>query len=336
MTIDQKKPFYQGSLINKPRYTFIIIILILILIIFFLLGDARISVHAESTRDRYFPQTGYSIVGEFLDFFDTANDPLWIFGYPITDEYVDSSTGLRTQFFQRARFELILGTDGWEVQLTPLGYLLHVQESGRTVPFSTNSSACRKFKSMKHVCYAFLNFYDTHNGEKYFGDPISEAEVRDGRYVQYFEKARMEWRPEMPQGKRISLSDLGQIFFDTNNIIVPSQNLEDPNINKKSIKLKINAFVSDAFLQSNGMQHVNVVVQDQDYFPLQGVIVGIVVHPPSGKDDVYRAVETNKDGITSISFVQQNLNVQDIVQIEVIVNYQGLEEHTSTWYRVWW
>ena len=47
-------------------------------------------------------------------------------------------------------------------------------------------------------------------GEAYFGEPISPMEVMpNGRLVQYFERARMEWWPEKPTGMRVVLTDVG-------------------------------------------------------------------------------------------------------------------------------
>ncbi len=52
-------------------------------------------------RERYFPETGYTVRGAFLEFFERYG--LEICGYPISDEIVEN--GLPTQYFQRVALE---------------------------------------------------------------------------------------------------------------------------------------------------------------------------------------------------------------------------------------
>jgi hypothetical protein len=57
----------------------------------------------------------------------------------------------------------------------------------------------------------FLRFWRQHGGVMIFGYPISEEIVEDGRIVQYFERARFEFHPEMlGQDEQIQLSLLGR------------------------------------------------------------------------------------------------------------------------------
>jgi hypothetical protein len=43
------------------------------------------------------------------------------------------------------------------------------------------------------LAYGFREFYDRHGGLPIFGYPLTEVFVEDGRPVQYFERARLEW-----------------------------------------------------------------------------------------------------------------------------------------------
>ncbi len=64
----------------------------------------------------YFPETGHSLCGAFLAYWQSYGiefgDPgvsfresLALFGYPISEPFTDPVTGLRVQYFERARFE---------------------------------------------------------------------------------------------------------------------------------------------------------------------------------------------------------------------------------------
>jgi hypothetical protein len=66
---------------------------------------------------------------------------------------------------------------------------------------------------------AFLDFYNSIPNSAYiFGLPISEQfpqEFADGTIlrVQYFERARFEWHPELPEGQRMQLGSLSSIVL---------------------------------------------------------------------------------------------------------------------------
>jgi hypothetical protein len=68
------------------------------------------------TNVEFFPQTGHFLSNRFRDYWHSRGlefgDPvvsfresLALFGYPISEEFVDPETGLITQYFERARFE---------------------------------------------------------------------------------------------------------------------------------------------------------------------------------------------------------------------------------------
>jgi hypothetical protein len=77
--------------------------------------------HARAQGDvRTFPETGHTLRGAFRYFWET-NGNLPIFGYPITEEYNAASTGRLTQYFERARFELIQQNGNYTVELGMIG-----------------------------------------------------------------------------------------------------------------------------------------------------------------------------------------------------------------------
>jgi hypothetical protein len=283
---------------------------------------------------------GFNIQGEFLKFYRSASDPLLVFGYPITDEFVDPDTGLTTQYFQRARFELVSTPAGPMVQLAPLGTHLHTGDAP-TAPIPTNSSACRYFQQTgKSVCYAFLQFYNANNGPVYFGNPISDVEIRDGRYVQYFERARMEWQPDNPNDHHVALTDLGAIEFyarDIHPITERDFNIQSPDIGGNTTSLQVRAFVDQALLPAYSQQAVYIIVQDQNLAPVQGANISVrVYYPGRSEPQLLTPFITTENGLSSEQFSIDSIPANDVVRLEVTASYQGLSASTSTWFRVWW
>ena len=71
---------------------------------------------------RDFPETGHWLCHGFRDYWEQFGG-LAIFGYPLSDEFVDPATGRVTQWFERARFEWHPGVwpERFDVLLTRLG-----------------------------------------------------------------------------------------------------------------------------------------------------------------------------------------------------------------------
>jgi len=294
-------------------------------------------VQAQKQDSLYFPETGHWVTGELLTFYQRVKDPLLLYGYPITDAFQDPLTGLTVQYFQRARFELhIEAADGQRIQLSPLGYNLY--ETGTPVPLSTDTPACRYFAQQKHyVCYTFLSFFDKNGGVAQFGNPISDFEQKDNLYVQYFEKARFEWHPELPAGQWVVLSDLGRVYFDQ---LVGDPALLEPkpsnNLPQAAIQLQARVFVAKAIVSPSARQTLYIVVQDQYLRPVPQANVAVTIDFPVGGEERYRLPLTNKDGITQFEFNVGNQPYDTITQVTVEVTQGGLQARTGTWFRIWW
>ena len=152
---------------------------------------------------RYFPETGHSVRGGFLEFFETHGG-LPIFGYPITDEFVED--GMTVQYFEKARLEWHSDAPPpYQIQLGQLGYLIHgsIDPSvPNTIPLGATDA--RYFASTGHIVSGpFLSFYDASGGSGLFGNPITEVILTDKMAVQYFERARMEQDRSMPLSVRL-------------------------------------------------------------------------------------------------------------------------------------
>lgn len=291
---------------------------------------------AQSSDSIYISETGHWIWGEFLRTYNSVSDPLLFFGYPITDDFTDPITGQRVQYFQRARFDLVDTSEGPQIQIAPLGQLLH--ESGaQDANIPTDGPTCRSFETGYSVCFAFLQFYDSYDGASRFGNPISDVEVIDGRYVQYFDTVRMEWWPERPSGERVVLTDLGRIYFDK---VVGNpellQSSPPANIAGNLLNPQTRVFALKALIGANEKQTVYVVAQDQYLRAIENAEVGVTLYFPDGTKEFYRLPETNEFGISQFSFTTREYATQSVINIEAEINIRGEFSTGKSWFRLWW
>jgi len=293
------------------------------------------SVSAQGSDSVFVPETGHWIRGEFLTLYNSVSDPLLYFGYPITDDFVDSVTNHSVQYFQKARFEIVKTDSGEKAELSPLGSLLH-EDNSQLANISEDGPTCRKFSNGIPVCYAFLQFYDAYNGASFFGQPVSKLEVIDNRYVQYFEYARMEWWPERTTGERVVLSDLGQLYFDK---VVANPDLLKPSKTAAQGEMAhpiVNVFVHQALIGAGETQVVDIIVQNQYYQPIQGAQVGVTETLPDGSTQFYRLIETNEIGLSQLSLNVPNLEKKAVVRLKADVTINGEEAAGNGWFRIWW
>ena len=309
--------------------------IIFLVILPLLLAPLRTVQAQAPENEQYFPETGHTVKGDFLRFYRNNPDPALLFGYPITEQFT-SRDGKVIQYFERARFE----TDGNlaggpSLQITPLGKLLY--EPGGPKLDINNPAACKTFQTGYPVCFAFLDFYLAHGGETQFGNPISPFEIHENLIVQYFEKARFEWRADRPEGQRVVLSDLGRLYFnrlgENQMQLRPIRSL-DATISA-ILSLHARAFVKNAITQTSGQQTVYVVVQSQTNQPVSGANGMATIHFSDDHAEEYYFT-TNSSGLGSFSFNFENQAAGKLIPIEIVVTYQGLGARTTTSFRVWY
>lgn len=158
---------------------------------------------------RYVAESGHNIGGPFLSFYD-ANAGATLFGLPITE--VMEENQLKYQYFERARLE-IRPEEPERVWVSPLGKLVayrRQQEPAFARHDPGDETYSTYFSTTGHnLSYQFRPFWEQHGGYPVFGYPVSEAfteyNALEGRTytVQYFEKARLDYRLEHPGGAQI-------------------------------------------------------------------------------------------------------------------------------------
>jgi subtilisin family serine protease len=177
----------------------------------------------------YFPETQHTLRGTIRNYW-RANGGLPIFGYPISEEFVERGEDGReyvVQYFERHRLEVHPeNAPPYNVLLTRLGDTI-LQLNGRSwfefLP-GTPQPDCLFFEETSHsLCGIFLDYWQSNglelNGLRgktrdeslaLFGQPISEPQIEtlsDGKQyiVQWFERARFEYH----EGQGVLLGLLG-------------------------------------------------------------------------------------------------------------------------------
>jgi hypothetical protein len=292
--------------------------------------------HAQSEGELFFPETGHWVTGDFLTAYQAVPDPLRIYGLPITDAFTDPATGREVQYFQKARFLLDPQATGpLRVQRSPLGELLY--QPGTALPHSPSFPACRRFDETGfEVCYAFLDFFEANGGVAQFGYPITNFESQNGRIVQYFQRARFEWRPDLPPGQRVTLGDLGVEYFqaagEEARLLLP--NIED-NLPQSIVQLQVSAFPAQAVMPFQGTQTVYVVVQDQNLRPVANVALELQLRLPSGATGTYSLPPSDENGLSQASFTVEARS-PGVAEVEVSARFDSFQEETLTSFRIWW
>lgn len=159
--------------------------------------------------DRYFPQTGKSLSGRFLDYWN-SHGGLEQQGYPISEPLMERSEvdgkERTVQYFERAVFEAHPENAApYDVLLSLLGTLRYSER----YPSGAGSQAANRTvgsvlfpETGKRLGGAFLDYWRKHGGLAQQGYPISdefnEVSQIDGKQyrVQYFQRAVFELHPE--------------------------------------------------------------------------------------------------------------------------------------------
>lgn len=166
--------------------------------------------YAQSAISRTFPQTGHTISGKFLTYWD-SHGALAQQGYPISEQMQGvSPTDGKTytmQYFERAVFEAHPENAAPnDVLLALLGVFRYQEKYGATGASSqkvSTATGAQKFSQTGHTVGGdFLTYWNKNGGLAQQGYPISDefTEISDLDHkpytVQYFERATFESHPE--------------------------------------------------------------------------------------------------------------------------------------------
>jgi hypothetical protein len=311
------------------------ILLGIAIVVVALLGGGIAAISRAQTQDcRFFDESGHYVCDEFLEFY-IERGGLEVFGYPLTEAYDDPRLGLRVQYFQRARMEW--HPDNETPHKLQLGLL--VDELGYSYPPASPEEIPvipdpnrQYFPETEHVvAYAFLDYFREKGGMDIFGYPRSELLYEDGYYVQYFQRARMEWHPEDAVGTQVRLTNIGEIYA----------RLYDINIDPVIIELRqlnATASVRHVVVDQRGIQTVFVYVVDQYQNPVEGVDVDRVVRYQNGElvEQSCSFKRTDARGFTQCSFDFTGSQPGQKVLIDITARRDGLTDAAQTFFFLWW
>ena len=176
-----------------------------------------------SENSRYFPETGHTVSGKFLDYWNN-NGGLPVFGYPITEagNETDSETGkvYLTQWFERNNFQLHPEFAGskYEVELGLLSKRLNTNRQKNDPAFQPGETKAGYFyfpQTRHYVSQLFYLYWQNNGSLDRLGFPLSEEQSETdpatGKVflTQWFERARFEYHPENPGIYNVELGLLG-------------------------------------------------------------------------------------------------------------------------------
>lgn len=186
---------------------------VVFLVVALLVVPGRVA--ASPAAERCFDATGFCISGPIGTYWE-RHGGLQVFGYPISGAHLETVEGrtLQTQWFERDRLEIQdngtitagrLGARWLEVQGQPW-------QNAATV--SAADPGCVFFPVTGHqLCAPFVGYWQANGGLERFGYPITEqiSEAIEGQtyLVQYFERRRMEYHPDMEPRYQVLLGRLG-------------------------------------------------------------------------------------------------------------------------------
>jgi hypothetical protein len=318
--------------VKKPSEKLWYLQFVLMSLAIILLMVAASATSAQSEGERFFDETGHTVRGPFLVFFD-AHGGLGILGYPLTDEFVQD--GRLVQYFQRGRLEWHPeNSPDFRVQLGLLADQMNWDQPRRTQTQVQSGPNCHYFPETGHAaCDAFLDYFRDHGGLDVFGYPISEQYIDRDRIVQAFQRARMEWHPEKPASQRVQLTLIGRIAFDFFGLD-PDLLGGTGSVPHSVTRLTARASVKMPVTARTGTQVVYVVVKDQLGSPVAGATVTAVVRLPTGTRNIEFSL-TDEAGRAIGEFDFTQTKAGDYVFIDVSVNYLNVTTTTRTSFLPW-
>jgi hypothetical protein len=180
----------------------------------------------ETESTRTFPETGKSVKGIFLDYWD-KHGGLAQQGFPISEMFTEVSTldskSYTVQYFERAVFEYHPENQPpYNVLLSQLGTFRYRQKYPNGAPGqqpNTSTGSVLFPETGKRVGGKFLEYWQKNGGLAQQGYPVSEeftekSELDGKEYrVQYFERAVFELHPENQAPYDVLLSQLGTFQY---------------------------------------------------------------------------------------------------------------------------
>jgi hypothetical protein len=293
---------------------------------------------AQTDTEEYFEETGHWVKGEFLTYFHKYGG-LAVFGYPITEEFVDQ--GLSVQYFQKARMEWHPENPiPYKIQLGLLGEELKYRQPSVSEP-TPRSRRKVYFPETGHtVAYAFLDFFNENGGIDIFGYPITEMHFEDGQIVQYFQRLKLQWQPT-DSTNAVVIGNLGEVYVNMYRHRMPAEAFTGSRVETEHIVTGLRAVVSLRYsvMSTQRNQTVTVLVTDNNNNPVQNAQVSISFIDKSANVTLpgsTQTLTTDKQGFANISLpVNQGRSGTNIV-VRAVVTYGKWTTTAQNVFLLWW
>ena len=313
--------------------------LILLALLVFSARSGLARAAAQGPDELYFAETGHVVREPFLSFYRNAANPDVLYGKPITEPFNSAQFGgSQVQYFERAVLALNPAANipqALQVTAADLGSRLY--SPGEEVPISQGAPGCRVFpETGNQVCYDFLDFFEAHGGAARLGFPISNLEIQDGLFVQYFQRARLEFRAGRSLGENVVVGDLGRRYFEGRENPRRLLPVEDGNLPQVILNLRTRAFVRQPVAGFEGGQAVYVLVQDQNGMPVEGARLSVSVRfPGQSWQALHGEALSGPNGVAVIPFTYGS-EEPGMVEVRVLSRYEDLSDAAVTSFRIWY
>jgi len=292
---------------------------------------------------RYFPETGHSVSGDFLTFFDTWGG-IEIFGYPLTEPFVEKN--VTVQYFQKARLEAHPeNPEPYKVQLGLLGDELNYRQPAVVAPRFASRRQLYFPETGHTVSYAFLDYFKSKGGIDIFGYPITEMQFEDGSIVQYFQRLKMQWHPE-DRTAPVQIGNLGELYVSIYRDRIPPEAFQVPSSPRPGPSptvaniTNIRAVVSLRYsvMGKQGNQTVSVLVTDNNGTPLANAKVYIRFLGPNSTplSPPGTTWTTDARGFVRVSIPVTGGQTGQQVIVQADVTYGTLTATGQNVFLLWW
>ena len=285
-------------------------------------------------------ETSHNIHGVFRAFYDAHNG--WInFGPPLTEALRER--GRIVQYFLRARLEFYPeNPESFRVQVGLLGLEYNVTDPP-LLPSARPSSGDPNFLYFPNtglaIGFAIKDYWVAQGGVEILGFPISRLRFESGKFVQYFQRARLEWDPSDAGPNKVRASSVGQFVldkhyapssawraraandwctvFDPSKPVAPSNPIKPTSVLTSTLPT-VEVYVKFRQTGLVGPQYVDVLVYDRNNVnkPIAGAALEATVRSFSG-ERVFPLMSTDESGRSWFSFEIGRQPAGSTTQVEV-------------------
>ena len=239
--------------------------------------------------------------------------------------------------YQYYRNVCVLWSPSHGVSLAPLGRLN--APAVDPIPAPEPSDDLIYFPETGHsVILAFRDYFLAHGGREVFGLPLTEFIEQDGLWLQWFENARFEWRPDLPNGERVQLTNLGRINHQRFHGALPPTDHPSPTAGSATPMppeaIILHILPENPVLVLGNHQRVQLVVQDPAGRPLDAIAITLYVST-STTQRVIVAPPTDVNGSVWVELGAVEGACTESVQLRAVAENGGAIAFSNGQFTIW-